>query len=165
MYSYCKVNSVADLVITFTVTGDFTLTPVAFTPHSTQLNAGPSRFFLPWPSFFLVPLPLFAYFFFFIVVCFFLVPASFYTVFLLGLLPLFIDNNNVHFTVWFWDSQEGCGGFTKPAVPSGVPLYLCVRDACDIAVDEIIKKVNTYSRCRKSVSSAFITFFFVPRRI
>lgn len=48
----------------------------------------------------------------------------------------------------------------SPPPSPGVPLYLCVSDACDIAVYEIIKEVNAYSRCRKSVSSAFITFFF-----
>lgn len=60
-------------------------------------------------------------------------------------------------------SREGaCEGVLSGSLPlpPGVLLYLCVSDARDIAVYEIIKKVNAYSRCRKSVSSAFITFFF-----
>lgn len=60
---------------------------------------------------------------------------------------------------------EGGPPSGSPAPSPGVLLYLCVSDARDIAVYEIIKEVNAYSRCRKSVRSAFITFFFVPRRI
>lgn len=37
-------------------------------------------------------------------------------------------------------AQGGCGGCTQLAAPPGVPLYLCVRDACDIAVEEILKR-------------------------
>lgn len=105
---------------------------------------------------------LFSYFFNCRLFVFFLVPASFYHCIFVRVASLFIDNNNVHFTVWFWGSQEGRGGCTQPSAPPGVPLYLCVRDACDIAVDEVIKEVNTYSRCRESASSAFITFFLCP---
>lgn len=63
----------------------------------------------------------------------------------------------------FWDAQDRVRGL-RMALPSppGVLSYLCVRDARDIAVYEIIKEVNAYSRCRKSVSSAFITFFLCP---
>lgn len=52
-----------------------------------------------------------------------------------------------------------------PSPAPGVLLYLCVSDARDIAVYEIIKEVNAYSRCRKSVSSAFITFFCAQKNI
>lgn len=108
---------------------------------------------------------LFSYFFNCRLFVFFLVPASFYHCIFVRVASLFIDNNNVHFTVWFWGSQEGRGGCTQPSAPPGVPLYLCVRDACDIAVDEVIKEVNTYSRCRESASSAFITFFCAQKNI
>lgn len=42
-----------------------------------------------------------------------------------------------------------------------ISVYVIARD---IAVYEIIKEVNAYSRCRKSVSSAFITFFFCAQK-
>lgn len=60
-------------------------------------------------------------------------------------------------------SREGrvCEGPEGVPPPPGVLLYLCVSDARDIAVYEI-KEVSAYSRCRKSVSSAFITFFLCP---
>lgn len=48
MYSYCKINSVADLVITFTVTGDFALTPVAERFYST-FHAAKCRTFQNFP--------------------------------------------------------------------------------------------------------------------
>lgn len=57
------------------------------------------------------------------------------------------------------------GALHGPTVPPGVLLYLCVRDARDIAVYEIIKEVSAYSRCRKSVSSAFITFSCAQKNI
>lgn len=92
---------------------------------------------------------------------FFLVPASFHHCIFFRVASLFIDNNNVHFTVWFRGHPGWCAGLRMALPrPPGVLLYLCVRDARDIAVYEIIKEVNAYSRCRKSVSSAFITFFF-----
>lgn len=141
MYSYCKINSVADLVITFTVTGDFALTPVAEPLYST-FHAAKCRTFQNLSS--LGPLfgsssslSLFLFFFSLLFVWFFFFLFSwsqhhFFFFFLVRVASLFIDNNNVHFTVWFWDSQEGRGGRTQPAAPPGVPLYLCVRDACDI---------------------------------
>lgn len=51
MYSYYKINSVADLVITFTVTDDFALTPVAGRFYST-FHAAKCRTLrnLPGPS-------------------------------------------------------------------------------------------------------------------
>lgn len=167
MYSYYKINSVAGLVITFTVTDDFALTPVAEHFYST-FHAAKCRTFQNLPLVPLgplsVPLPisLFSYFFFLNCRLFSLVPASFYhCIFLLGLLLYLL-------TVILYISQSGSGaarrgvgGCAQLAAPSGVPLYLCVRDACDIAVEEIIKKVNAYSRCRQSVSSAFITFLFL----
>lgn len=126
------------------------------------------EFSLPWPSFFLVPLPLslFLFFFLLLLVCFFFWSQhpSTTVFFFVRVASLFIDNNNVHFTVWFWDSQERRGGRTQPAAPPGVPLYLCVRDACDIAVDENIKKVNAYSRCRKSVTFRFHHIFFCAQK-
>lgn len=166
MYSYCKINSVADLVITFTVTGDFALTPVAERFYST-FHAAKCRTFQNFPS---LALFLFgsssslSFLIFFIVVClFFLVPASFYhCIFFVRVASLFIDNNNVHFTVWFWDSQERRGGRTQPAAPPGVPLYLCVRDACDIAVDEILKRSMRTADVESLSSSASITFFLCP---
>lgn len=98
----------------------------------------------------------------------------FFFFFFLGLLLYLL-------TIIMYISQSGSGtsraGRVRggpgrvPTLPPGVLLYLCVSDACDIAVYEIIKEVNAYSRCRKSVSSAFITllllffFFFVPRRL
>lgn len=115
MYSYYKINSVAGLVITFTVTDDFALTPVAEHFYST-FHAAKCRTFQNLPLVPLgplsVPLPisLFSYFFF---NCrlFSLVPASFYhCIFFVRVASLFIDSNTVHFTVWFWGSQEGCGG-------------------------------------------------------
>lgn len=171
MYSYCKINSVADLVITFTVTGDFALTPVAERFYST-FHAAKCRTFQNFPSLGLLSFWfLFLSLFFFFYCCLFvfsgpsiLLPLFFF-VFFFRVASLFIDNNNVHFTVWFWDSQERCGGRTQPAAPPGVPLYLCVRDACDIAVDEIIKKVNAYSRCRKSVKFRFHHFFCAQKNI
>lgn len=68
MYSYYKINSVADLVITFTVTDDFALTPVAELFYST-FHAATCRTFQnlpsPWPSlsFLFLFLSLFLFFF------------------------------------------------------------------------------------------------------
>lgn len=69
-------------------------------------------------------------------------------------------------------SREGCVQEAGPRAgthpgprPPGVLLYLCVSDARDIAVYEIIKEVHACSRCRKSVSSAFITFFCAQKNI
>lgn len=106
MYSYCKINSVADLVITFTVTGDFALTPVAERFYST-FHAAKCRTFRNFPS---LALFLFgsssslSFLIFFIVVClFFLVPASFYhCIFLLGLLLYLL-------TIIMYISQSGSG--------------------------------------------------------
>lgn len=67
--------------------------------------------------------------------------------------------------------EGGCGRGGHPAGPRftprtpGVLLYLCVSDARDIAVYEVIKEVSAYSRCRKSVHSAFITFFCAQKNI
>lgn len=36
-------------------------------------------------------------------------------------------------------ARRGVGGCIQLAALSGVLLYLCVRDACDIAVEEILK--------------------------
>lgn len=123
MYSYCKINSVADLVITFTVTGDFALTPVAEPLYST-FHAAKCRTFQNLSS--LGPLfgsssslSLFLFFFSLLFVCLFFFfswsqhPSFYHCIFfffLVRVASLFIDNNNVHFTVWFWDSQEGRGG-------------------------------------------------------
>lgn len=60
------------------------------------------------------------------------------------------------------------GGCTQLAAPSGVPLYLCVRDACDIAVEEILKRsMRTAGVESPSVplSSLLFSFLFVPRRL
>lgn len=59
MYSYYKINSVADLVITFTVTDDFALTPVAEHSYST-FHAAKCRTFQNLPLF---PLVLFQFLF------------------------------------------------------------------------------------------------------
>lgn len=113
-----QINSVADLVITFTVTDDFALTPVAEHFYST-FHAAKCRTFQNLPLLPLgplsVPLPISLFLFFFLNGClFFLVPASFYHCifffFFVRVASLFIDSNTVHFTVWFWGSQEGRGG-------------------------------------------------------
>lgn len=119
-------------------------------PHSSPSTFLPLQFlvlsrFLLSPSSSLSPTTVFV--FYFVLFLFFFRVAS-----------LFIDNNNVHFTVWFWDIPEG-GVVCKvphsagsPIAPTltphptpGVLLYLCVSDARDIAVYEIIKEVNAYS--------------------
>lgn len=146
MYSYCKINSVADLVITFTVTGDFALTPVAEPLYST-FHAAKCRTFQNLSS--LGPLfgsssslSLFLIFFSLLFVWFFFFfswsqhPSFYHCIFFfffwLGLLLYLL-------TIIMYISQSGsgtarrgAGGRTQPAAPPGVPLYLCVRDACDI---------------------------------
>lgn len=145
MYSYCKINSVADLVITFTVTGDFALTPVAEPLYST-FHAAKCRTFQNLSSLgplfgsssslslFLIFFSLLFvwFFFFFLVPASFFLPLYFFFFFWLGLLLYLL-------TIIMYISQSGsgtarrgAGGRTQPAAPPGVPLYLCVRDACDI---------------------------------
>lgn len=99
--------------------------------------------FLPRPSFRFLFLSLSFPNFFFIVVClvFFFFPG-----------PSILLSTTVFFFFFFWlglllylltiimyisqsgsgTARRGAGGRTQPAAPPGVPLYLCVRDACDI---------------------------------
>lgn len=57
-------------------------------------------------------------------------------------------------------ARRGVGGCTQLAAPSGVPLYLCVRDACDIAVEEILKR-SMRTAGVESPSVRFHHFFFL----
>lgn len=142
MYSYWRINSVADLVITFTVTDDFALTP-AGEHFDCTFHAAKCRTYsptLPFPALFpFSSVPL-------LTLCcccccfFFLVPASFhhciFFFFFLGLLLYLL-------TIIMYISQSGSGtsgrGCEKALRGSPPPrphvlLYLCVSDARDIAV-------------------------------
>lgn len=149
-----------------------------FTAHSTQLNAGLTPRTLPLPALFpfsSVPLLTLCrccfFLFFFFLPSWFQHPFTtvFFFFFFFRVASLFIDNNNVHFTVWFWNAGEGReweGPGGSPLPPPGVPVVsLCKWCSWHSCLWNNYKEVSAYSRCRKSVSSAFITyfFFFVPK--
>ena len=173
MYSYYNINSVADLVITFTVTDEFALTPVAERFDST-FHAAKCRTFQNLPR---SPLVLFRFlflalsfpnsFFLRIVVCFSWSRLPSTTVFFVRVASLFIDSNNVHFTVWFWDSQEGCGGLHTACCTLRCPVVsLCTWCLWHSCWRNIKRSMRTAGVESPSVPlHHFFFFFFVPRRI
>lgn len=132
MYSYCKINSVADLVITFTVTSDFALTPVAERFYST-FHAAKCRTFQNFPSlgplsFWFLFLSLFSYFFYCCLFVFFWSQHPSTTVFfLLGLLLYLL-------TIIMYISQSGSGTARRGVVAAHSLLHHLVSPCISVYV-------------------------------